>query len=141
MNDEQYFKEAMNKLTEQEDKEELELCWLEYKDRGTYTPIEYKNGTYCWSGSGYICWEFQQWVEATCTNGRICNTLGLTDKHLFKIQLLCRLRNLHLSPEEDKKWRDFIIQDNADVSKIDLALKNIQANERKQALAEDFKQV
>lgn len=89
--------------------------------------------------SGYLCWEFPQWLEATCLNPRIHETLGLTGNHIFKIQLLCRLRELHLPEKEDEYWGDLITQDNADVSKIDLALKNIQVIERKQALAEDFK--
>ena len=138
MDNEQYYKEAMNKLTDQKDKEELEFCWLDYNDRGTYTPIEYKNGAYGFS-SGYLCWEFPQWIEATCFDDKLLKTLGLTGKYIKKIELLCRLRDLHLTPEEVEQWSDLITQDNADVSKIDLALKNIQVIERKQSLSEDFK--
>lgn len=138
MTDEQYYKEAMNKLTNQQDKDELEFCWWSYKNEGTYTPISYKNGA-CHLGEGYLCWEFPQWLEATCTNGKLLKTLGLTSNHLLKIELLCRLRNLPLTAEEVEHWCDIITQDNADVAKIDLALKNIQVNERKQALGEDFK--
>ena len=139
MDNEQYYKEAMNKVTDPEDKEELELCWLDYNDKGTYTPVEFKNGTMVVGYAGYLCWEFPQWLEATCYNASILLALGLTGKYLLKIELLCRLRDLHLSPEEDEKWTDLITQDNVDVSELDLALKSIEIGERKQALAEDFK--
>lgn len=141
MDNEQYFKEAMNKLTEQEDKEELDYCWYRYTNEGTYTPIGYKNGKLYMGEEGCLCWEFPQWLEATCFNGRIHKALGLTGKYLLKIELLCRLRNLHLSPEEDEKWADLITKDDVNDSELDLALKNIEISERKQALAEDFKQV
>lgn len=136
----QYYKEAMNKLTEQKDKDELAYYWLSYINEGTHTPIEIKNGSVIF-GSGYQCWEFPQWLEATCDDDKILNTLGLTGKYLFKIELLSRLRNLHLPPEEDEKWADLITQDDVNVSELDLALKNLEISERKQALAEDFKQV
>lgn len=140
MDNEQYFKEAMNKLTDPEDKEELELCWYSYKDEGSYTPVNFKNGVlgFC---EGFLCWEFTQWLEATCSNVRILETLSLTGKYLKKIELLCRLNDLNLPKEEYEQWADLITQDNVDDSKIDLALKFIQVKERKQALTEDFKQV
>lgn len=139
MDNEQYYKEAMNKLTDPEDKEELEFCWHCFNDEGTYTPVEFKNGTMVMGDAGYLCWEFPQWLEATCFNPTILKTLGLTGKYLLKIELLSRLRDLHLPPEEDEYWSDLITQDNVDVSKLELALKNLEISERKQALAEDFK--
>lgn len=140
MDNEQYYKEAMNKLTDPEDKEDLESCWERYKDEGSYNPVNFKKGVlgFC---EGFLCWEFPQWLEATCINPRIRETLSLTGKHLLKIQLLCRLRDLNLPKEEVEQWTDLITKDNVNDSKIDLALKYIQVNERKQALTEDFKQV